>query len=179
MEIPCEWMHAELDVTLREALASVFQGSREPESRVGRGMPFRVLTGSTRIMGQGLTLNKANRLVLVEPGRHAAVEAQIADRVHRIGSQTDRCWFYRLVNPDSALEKLLIQDQDGQLQRQLLSEWFRVTPQTQDRRDANLTGFLGYKEDQKEQDEQIDEHGKEDEEEEEEQDDGELARLDM
>jgi SNF2 family DNA or RNA helicase len=36
-------------------------------------------------LGQGLTLNEANRLVLVEPGWHASVEARIADRVHRIG----------------------------------------------------------------------------------------------
>lgn len=72
--------------------------------------PIRVLVGSTRILGQGLTLNKANRLVLMEPSWHAAVEAQLADRVYRIGSRTDRCWFYRLVNPESSLERLLIKD---------------------------------------------------------------------
>jgi SNF2 family DNA or RNA helicase len=137
-------MHADLSVERREALVGVFQGSRKADSTVGRGHPFRVLVGSSRLLGQGVTLNKANRLVLMEPGRHAGVEAQIADRVHRIGSRTDRCWFYRLINSASTLERLLVDDQEGQVQQQLLIDWFNRARETEHGGDADLAQFLDY-----------------------------------
>lgn len=139
-----DWVHADLGVEEREALASIFQGSRKAEPATGRGQPFLVLVGSSRILGQGLTLNKANRLVLMEPNWHAGVEAQIADRVHRIGSRTDRCWFYRLINPVSTLERLLVDSQEGQVQQQLIIDWFNIVTDTTHDRDTWLAQFLGY-----------------------------------
>ncbi|KAI1624961.1 P-loop containing nucleoside triphosphate hydrolase protein [Exophiala viscosa] len=82
----------------------------KPESRT-----FRVLIGTARIMAQGLTLHKANRLVLMEPSYSVTVEEQASKRVHRIGSRSDRCWFYRLVNPDSRLEMGILKAQAREL----------------------------------------------------------------
>lgn len=80
----------------------------------------------------------------MEPGRHAGVEAQIADRVHRIGSRTGRCWFYQLINPASTPERLLIDDQEGQVQQQQLVDWFNVAGETGHGGDNGLAAFLGY-----------------------------------
>lgn len=111
-------MHAELDATEREALASKFQGGRDLEPSE---VECRVLVGSTRILGQGVTLHRAFRLVLMEPNRHAAVEAQVSKRIHRIGSQADRCWIYRLINPDSRIESMLLLDHTHQLRNEHLA----------------------------------------------------------
>jgi len=112
-------MHSNLDTTEREALASEFQADRIEGTGVE---PCRILIGTSRILGQGITLNRAFRLVLTEPNRHAAVEAQIAKRVHRIGSNTDRCWIYRLTNPASRVEEMIVADQRNQLRIQSLAE---------------------------------------------------------
>ena len=74
-------------------------------------------------MGQGYTLHKAHRLVLMEPNAHAAVEAQNGERIHRFGSETDRCRVYRLIAPDSALEQSIIDDQKLQLEHAWMSEY--------------------------------------------------------
>jgi len=110
-------------------MTKIFQGEEDPSPFLGTGQHFRVLVGVAQILGQGLTLNRAHRLVLMEPSLHAGVEKQIADRVHRLGSQTDRCSFYRLINPDSALEELLVSLQDGQLHHEHLAEWFGLLPE--------------------------------------------------
>jgi hypothetical protein len=141
-DIACEWMHADLDSIAREALVSTFQRLRGPERGVGRGTPPRVLTGTTAILGQGITLNKAYRLVLMEPDQNAAVEDQVADRIHRIGSESDRCCFYRFCNPDSALERLLIRSQGNQTRLQLQSEWLNADFRKGDE-DLELLGYKG------------------------------------
>lgn len=104
-------MHAKLDATDREALASNFQSGRD---MIPGEVECRVLVGSTRILGQGITLHRAFRLVLMEPSRHAAVEAQASKRIHRIGTEADKCWIYRLINPSSRIEALLVLDQKSQ-----------------------------------------------------------------
>jgi hypothetical protein len=81
-------MHADLSIEKREALVGVFQGSRKADSTVGQGHPFRVLVGSSRLLGQGVTLNKANRLVLMEPGWHAGVKSGSSSTSSR---NVDRC----------------------------------------------------------------------------------------
>lgn len=119
LNVEAKWMHAHLDTTEREDLASEFQADRVEDRKA---KPCRVLVGTTRILGQGITLHRAFRLVLMEPSRHAAVEAQIAKRVHRIGSNTDQCWIYRLINPASRVEEMLVRDQRNQLRNQFLAE---------------------------------------------------------
>lgn len=94
-----------------------FQSEGRSEKKV------RVLIGTSRIMGQGVTLNRAHRLILMEPSHHAGIEDQNADRVHRLGSKTDRCWFYRMVNQDSTLERVLVEHQRGQTRFQNLVEF--------------------------------------------------------
>lgn len=59
----------------------------------------------------------------MEPSHHAAVEAQNADRIHRLGSQTDKCRFYRFVNPDSSVEHFLVEAQKRQCDLQNGVEW--------------------------------------------------------
>lgn len=118
MSIAGEWMHADLDAYARESLASNFQASRGDRESNFR---CRVLVGSTNVLGQGITLNRANRLVLMEPLLHSSVEDQVAKRIHRIGSRTDRSWFYRLVNSASSVERLLVADQDEQRRYQILA----------------------------------------------------------
>lgn len=113
-------MHAKLDTTEREALAGEFQADRVEADATT--IPCRILVGSTRILGQGLTLNRAFRLVLMEPNRHVAVEEQIYKRVHRIGSNTDRCYVYRLVNPASRIEEMLVKDHLNQLRNEFLAQ---------------------------------------------------------
>lgn len=131
----CDWIHADLRLEQREVLVRAFQNNRRGASEAPPSAhqvrPFRILIGSTRLIGQGVTLNKANRLVLMEPGWHAEVEAQIADRVHRIGSRSDRCWFYRLINPLSSLERFLVQDQERQSHQQQLIDWFNQSHRTE------------------------------------------------
>ncbi|OAP53887.1 hypothetical protein AYL99_11909 [Fonsecaea erecta] len=62
-----------------------------------------------RVLGQGLTLTRAHRGILVEPSHYTAVEAQNADRIHRLRCRTDKRRFYRLVNPEWRIERFLIE----------------------------------------------------------------------
>jgi len=113
-------MHTHLDAAERRLLIQEFQETRP---RRDDSPPLRVLVGTTNLMGQGYTLHKASRLVLMEPNPHAAVEAQIADRVHRLGSRTDRSWFYRLIAPESALEKGIVEDHELQVEESHMAEY--------------------------------------------------------
>jgi SNF2 family DNA or RNA helicase len=117
--VSCAWMHADLSSQSKQQLVDKFQ---EP-SRHGGIRRFRVMVGASRILGQGVTLTRAHRLILMEPSHHAAVEAQNADRTHRLGSMTDRCRFYRFLNPDSRLERMLVLAQQGQRSLHHAVEW--------------------------------------------------------
>lgn len=117
--ISYRWMHADVKPIDRRELVDDFQAARGN---------FRVLIGSAPIIGQGWTLHRAHRLILMEPSHHAAVEEQNAERVHRLGSKTDRCWFYRLVNRDSAFEKILAAHQNDQRRLSRMAEWFHLLP---------------------------------------------------
>ncbi|KIW62943.1 hypothetical protein, variant [Phialophora macrospora] len=122
--VTAAWMHADLSSKRRQALVGEFQ---QPGTQRGLS-PFRVMVGTSCILGQGLTLTRAHRLILMEPSHHAAVEAQNADRTHRLGSQTDVCRFYRFVNPSSAVEKFLVKSQEGQQDLHDAVEWMQVLP---------------------------------------------------
>ncbi|KAL2414201.1 hypothetical protein ABEF95_003502 [Exophiala dermatitidis] len=113
------WIHANVDPLERGELVDEFQaqGSVDGEDDTeGKGRTFRIMIGTARIMSQGMTLHKAIRLVLMEPSYSIAVEAQTCKRVHRIGSRSDRCWFYRLVNPESRLELGLLKAQAREME---------------------------------------------------------------
>ncbi len=182
-------MHSQLDAPERRQLVQEFQETRPRRDHLP---PIRVLIGTTNIMGQGYTLNKANRLVLMEPNPHAAVEAQIADRVHRLGSRTDRCWFYRLIAPESELEKGIVQDQKLQIEGSYVAEHYQHPIGDTGRLDENQQSRkhdedeLGVgkgdgedeeddNEDEKDEEEEEEEEGQEEEEEEEEERDDEVG----
>lgn len=61
---------------------------------------------SLRAGGTGLNLTAANYVILLDPWWNPAVEAQAADRVHRIG-QKRSVTVYRLVTADTVEEKVL------------------------------------------------------------------------
>lgn len=111
-------MHADISTGERRKMVEDFQGAGDT----------RILIGSSPILGQGWTLHRAQRLILMEPSHHAAVEEQNAERVHRLGSKTDRCYFYRMVNEDSSFEKVLVEHQEGQKELARLAEWFHLLP---------------------------------------------------
>ncbi|KAL2424154.1 hypothetical protein ABEF95_003171 [Exophiala dermatitidis] len=100
-----KWMHADLSTAERQQLVDDFQDSIYTSSSI------RILIGTSAILGQGVTLNRAHRVVLMEPSRHGSVEDQNADRVHRLGIKSDRCFVYRLVNQQSQVETLLVESQ--------------------------------------------------------------------
>ncbi|OAP60172.1 hypothetical protein AYL99_05174 [Fonsecaea erecta] len=122
MGISCVWLHADVNSKTRQELVDAFQ---DPQANP-RIPPFRVMIGTSQVLGQGLTLTRAHRGILVEPSHHAAVEAQNADRTHRLGSRTDKCRFYRLVNPASRIERFLIESQVLQRDLQNSVEWMEA-----------------------------------------------------
>jgi hypothetical protein len=118
----CEWIHALTSVSRKQEIIDEFQSPLKGDTP----RRFRVLIGTSQILGQGVTLNRAHRLILMEPCYHAAVEAQVADRVHRLGSMTDKCWYYRFINTESELEELMISCQDNQERVRVLAESLRA-----------------------------------------------------
>ncbi|ETI26604.1 hypothetical protein G647_10418 [Cladophialophora carrionii CBS 160.54] len=118
MGVPCVWLHVDTGKQ-RQELVDAFQ-SPLAHPHVP---PFRVIIGTSQIIGQGLTLTRSHRTILMEPSRHAAVEAQNADRTHRLGSQTDKCRFYRFVNPASGIERFLVESQERQRDLHHGIEW--------------------------------------------------------
>ncbi|OAP60180.1 hypothetical protein AYL99_05182 [Fonsecaea erecta] len=125
--IVSEWIHSGLDPAKREWLASNFQGTRRLEyvNRLKRHESrIRVLIGTVAIIGSGLTLHRAIRLVLMEPQHSVEVEMQTAARIHRLGVATDQCWFYRLHNPASSIEEMIMQDHAAQLENSKVVDWF-------------------------------------------------------
>ncbi|EXJ56615.1 hypothetical protein A1O7_06959 [Cladophialophora yegresii CBS 114405] len=110
-DIKSRWVDSTTDLAERGRIVETFQTGTKLRPREHRP---RVLIGTVDVLGFGVTLGKSARLVLMEPSHHRAVEAQAAKRVNRIGSRSDRCCFYRLTNPDSAVEKLLVASQDRQ-----------------------------------------------------------------
>ncbi|MBK7861144.1 MAG: DEAD/DEAH box helicase [Archangiaceae bacterium] len=65
-----------------------------------------VMLISLKAGGTGLNLTSADHVFLVDPWWNPAVEAQAADRAHRIG-QTRPVTVYRLVAPETVEEKIL------------------------------------------------------------------------
>ncbi|KAJ4523713.1 hypothetical protein HRR83_000360 [Exophiala dermatitidis] len=114
--LSAEWMHTDTKMPERRELVAAFQAEAGTT-------PFQVLIGTTTLMGAGLTLHRACRMVLMEPSLHATVEDQVGDRVHRIGSRSDRCWLYRLINPDSEKEAQLVKDQLNQVKNNYWAEY--------------------------------------------------------
>jgi hypothetical protein len=86
-----------------------------------------------------VTLNRAHRVLLVEPLHHFSVECQNADRVHRFNVQTDMCLFYRLINTESKLEKALVDAQEAQNHVQCLIESLQQEPSLQQAMDDPST----------------------------------------
>lgn len=105
MDIECRWMHAALNAEQRNEIVTDFQEDHHP---------LRVIVGTRPILGQGITLCKAIRGIIMEPGKSHAIEENIRKRWHRIGSVSDRCWSYRLYNPESKIEEVFIANQRGQ-----------------------------------------------------------------
>ncbi|KIW14405.1 hypothetical protein PV08_07187 [Exophiala spinifera] len=117
LDYKAEWMHADTKPEERRAMVKKFQHPHQ------EGPPeIQIIIGTAAIMGQGLTLHRAHRVLLMEPSRHFAVECQNADRVHRLGVKTDVCYFYRLVNTNSCTEAALVVSQAIQNQTQCLLE---------------------------------------------------------
>lgn len=125
MDVECRWIHAQMNADERESVVSSFQAGRDLEAKQ---LPIRIIVGTTRIIGQGLNLNRACRIVLMEPQRSSAIENQASTRIHRIGSLTDKCWVYRLHNPASELERTLMQDHKSEQFRESVALWFTDVP---------------------------------------------------
>lgn len=61
---------------------------------------------SLKAGGQGLNLNSADHVFILDPWWNPAVEAQAIDRAHRIGQQR-HVFGYRLIAKDSVEEKIM------------------------------------------------------------------------
>ncbi|KAH6664539.1 P-loop containing nucleoside triphosphate hydrolase protein [Halenospora varia] len=59
---------------------------------------FQFLVGTTRQIGTGLQLTRANYLVLMEPDVDFSREVQAYCRVHRIGQRNNESWSFRLID---------------------------------------------------------------------------------
>ena len=87
-----------LDGATRDRAAAVAEFQRDD------GPP--VLLVSLRAGGSGLNLTAADHVFILDPWWNPAVEAQAADRAHRIG-QTRPVMIYRLVSRDTVEERVL------------------------------------------------------------------------
>jgi len=81
----------------RQALVNDFQSS---------GLKRRLFIGNIHAMGVGLTLTKANRVILMEYHFSPGVNDQASDRAHRIG-QKDTVYVQYVVYKDSIDKKVL------------------------------------------------------------------------
>ena len=71
----------------------------------------RFLVGTSATLGTGFTLTKAFRIVLVEPDWLVSTELQVRKRVNRIGQRNLKTISYRLLAPDSVIEKGILRRQ--------------------------------------------------------------------
>lgn len=81
----------------RKAIVDQFQNQNDHQ----------VLLLSLKAAGTGLNLTAADHVFIVDPWWNPSVEAQAADRAHRIG-QTKPVMVYRLVAKDTVEEKILL-----------------------------------------------------------------------
>ncbi|HHS97733.1 MAG TPA: serine/threonine protein kinase, partial [Chloroflexi bacterium] len=90
--------YAYLDGRTRDRHAQVDRFQNDPD------VPFFLI--SLRAGGLGLNLTAADYVILLDPWWNPAVEAQAADRVHRIG-QDKPVFVYKLIAKDTVEEKIL------------------------------------------------------------------------
>jgi superfamily II DNA or RNA helicase len=87
---------------------------------------------SLKAGGVGLTLTQADHVFILDPWWNPAVEAQAADRAHRIG-QTKSVFVYRLVAKDTVEEKVLrLQDKKKQQMQMILDGTENISWSKQD-----------------------------------------------
>ena len=89
------WLRLDGQTTDRQSLVDRFQAHEAP-----------LFLLSLKAGGTGLTLTAADTVILADPWWNPAVEAQAADRAHRIG-QTQPVLIYRLVAAGTIEEKVL------------------------------------------------------------------------
>lgn len=100
-DITHSWIHAAMKMAQRESIVSTFNAARDAEAD---DSDIRVLVGTRRIVGIGLNLTGAFRVILVEPFMRVSHEDQAIARIHRVNTQSDCCWAFRLYTRDSATE---------------------------------------------------------------------------
>src|SRR5690625_5420884 len=86
-----------MKVSERQELVDTFQTDSE----------HMIIIGTTGIMGTGMTLTRANTLVLLEPDYTLCKEKQSYSRNYRIG-QNRSTHAYRLVSTNSRLVQLIL-----------------------------------------------------------------------
>ena len=91
----CQYLDGETPLAVREKRVDDFQK--------GEGDFFLI---SLKAGGTGLTLTAANYVILADPWWNPAVEAQAADRAHRIG-QKEPVTVYRMIASDTVEEKIV------------------------------------------------------------------------
>ena len=91
----CQYLDGETPLAARQKSVEDFQQ--------GEGDFFLI---SLKAGGTGLTLTAANYVILADPWWNPAVEAQAADRVHRIG-QKEPVTVYRMIASDTVEEKIV------------------------------------------------------------------------
>ena len=91
----CQYLDGETPLAARQKSVEDFQR--------GEGDFFLI---SLKAGGTGLTLTAANYVILADPWWNPAVEAQAADRVHRIG-QKEAVTVYRMIVSDTVEEKIV------------------------------------------------------------------------
>ena len=91
----CQYLDGETPLAARQKSVEDFQQ--------GEGDFFLI---SLKAGGTGLTLTAANYVILADPWWNPAVEAQAADRVHRIG-QKEPVTVYRIIASDTVEEKIV------------------------------------------------------------------------
>jgi superfamily II DNA or RNA helicase len=95
---------ARLDGSTRDRAGVVARFQAQDEGHEGDGPP--VMLVSLKAGGSGLNLTAADHVFLCDPWWNPAVEAQAADRTHRIG-QTRPVFVYRLVAAATVEERIL------------------------------------------------------------------------
>ena len=87
---------------------------------------------SLKAGGVGLNLTAADHVFLLDPWWNPAVEAQAADRAHRIG-QDKPVMIYRMVSRDTVEERILkLQQRKQELAAAVLSDGTAATGITRD-----------------------------------------------
>jgi superfamily II DNA/RNA helicase len=104
-------VHARMKQKDRTATIEAFTDVMAENGERKREENYQILVGTTRLIGAGLQLTRANHVVLMEPDFEFFRELQGYARVHRIGQKSIESYSYRLIDAGSAIEQTILKRQ--------------------------------------------------------------------